>query len=139
MPSDHLPRSDIPFRIRFVSLFCDDHVALSDYYRRAMGLVEIADLRSDIFVALDAGGTTLGFHADAAYDLLGLGDRRDRSGTAVHVTFAVDSDEQVADAAERLVAEGGTLVQGPFDTYYDARQIVVADPEGNVLRVTHQR
>ena len=33
------------------------------------------------------------------------------------------------------------MVETPstFDTYYDARQIVVADPEGNVFRVTYQR
>jgi hypothetical protein len=28
------------------------------------------------------------------------------------------------------------VVQGPFTTYYDARQVVFLDPEDNVLRVT---
>jgi predicted enzyme related to lactoylglutathione lyase len=31
---------------------------------------------------------------------------------------------------------GATVVQGPFTTYYHARQIVYADPEGNIFRVT---
>ncbi len=28
------------------------------------------------------------------------------------------------------------MVKGPFTTYYDARQVVYLDPEGNVFRVS---
>lgn len=30
-------------------------------------------------------------------------------------------------------------VQGPFTTYYDARQVVFTDPEGNVFRISSSR
>jgi uncharacterized glyoxalase superfamily protein PhnB len=45
--------------------------------------------------------------------------------------------EPVPDASvERFTALGATVVKGPFTTYYDARQVVYLDPEGNVFRVS---
>jgi predicted enzyme related to lactoylglutathione lyase len=123
-------------RAILVSVFCRDHVALAGFYRRAFGFGEIEVARSPIFTALDAGGITLGFHADEAYDLLGLADRRGVPPGATHVTIEVGSFEDVDAALGPLLAAGATLVQGPFTTYYDARQLVLLDPEGNVLRVS---
>ena len=123
-------------RAILVSLFCRDHVALAAFYRRAFRFDEIEVARSPIFTALDAGGITLGFHADEAYELLGLADRRGVPPGPTHVTIEVGDFEDVDAALEPLLAAGATLVQGPFTTYYDARQLVLLDPEGNVLRVS---
>jgi uncharacterized glyoxalase superfamily protein PhnB len=123
-------------RAILVSVFCTDHVALADFYARAFGFDEITVARSPIFTALDAGGITLGFHADDAYDLLGLADRRGLPPGPTHVTIEVGSSDDVDAALEPLLAAGATHVQGPFTTYYDARQLVLLDPEGNVLRVS---
>lgn len=123
-------------RAILVSFLCRDHRALADFYARAFGFPEIEVARSPIFTALDAGGITLGFHADEAYDLLGLADRRGAPPGPTHVTVEVGAFDDVDASLEPLLAAGATLVQGPFTTYYDARQLVLLDPEGNVLRVS---
>lgn len=120
---------------QLVSHFCTDHEALAEFYATAFGLEPVEEVASPIFVALDAGGVALGFHADEAHDLLGVADRRGGS-TAHHVTFDLGTAEAVDAAIEPLVALGATLVQGPFTTYYDARQAVLTDPEGNVFRIS---
>jgi catechol 2,3-dioxygenase-like lactoylglutathione lyase family enzyme len=127
------------FSIDVVSVFCRDHEALAAFYMSVMGFEEVAAVRSPIFIGLDAGGATLGFHHDDAYDLLDLADRRSPTGTSVHITFAVGSDEEVEAAVDVISTAGGSILKPPYDSYYDARQIVAADPEGNVFRVTHQR
>lgn len=120
---------------QLVSHFSSDHEALARFYVDAFGFEVIPEVASPIFVALDAGGVALGFHADEAYDLLGVADRRG-GVTAHHVTFDVGTVEAVDSAIEPLVALGATLIQGPFTTYYDARQAVMADPDGNVFRIS---
>lgn len=127
------------FSIDVVSIFCRDHEALAAFYAAVMGFEEVAAVRSPIFTGLDAGGATLGFHHDDAYDLLDLGDHRAPTGTSVHITFAVGSDDEVGTAVGAILAAGGAVLRPPYDSYYDARQNVAADPEGNVFRVTHQR
>jgi len=118
-----------------VSLFCRDHRALAAFYAEAFGFGPVDAVESPIFTALDAGRFVLGFHADEAYDLLGLADQRDQAGNRVHITFDVGSFDDVDAAAPAMVAAGATLVQGPFTTY-DARQVVLTDPEGNVFRIS---
>jgi len=119
-----------------VSMFCRDHRALAAFYAEAFGFGPVDAVESPIFTALDAGRFVLGFHADEAYDLLGLADQRDQAGNRVHITFDVGSFDDVDAAAPAMVAAGATLVQGPFTTYYDARQVVLTDPEGNVFRIS---
>ena len=124
-----------PVVAQLVSFFCQDHLALAGFYREAFGFAEVEEVRSPIFTALAAGGIALGFHADDAYALLGVEDRRGaRAGT--HVTFDLGTAAAVDACVPRLCALGATVVQGPFTTYYDARQVVLVDPEGNVLRVS---
>lgn len=126
---------DRPVAAQLVSFFCRDHLALAAFYRDAFGFEEVTAVRSPIFCALAAGGVALGFHADEAHELLGVADRRGvRGGT--HVTFDLTTAAAVEAAVPRLVALGATLVQGPFTTYYEARQAVLVDPEGNVLRIS---
>jgi len=134
-----------------VSIFCRDHRALAAFYAEAFGFGPVDAVESPIFTALDAGRFVLGFHAEEAYDLLGLADQRDRrdqldepgqpveagqAGNRVHITFDVGSFDDVDEAAPAIAAAGATLVQGPFTTYYDARQVVFTDPEGNVFRIS---
>jgi uncharacterized glyoxalase superfamily protein PhnB len=122
--------------VAVVSIFCADHRALADWYSAVFGFAEITELTSPIFIALDAGGIALGFHHDDAYDLLGLSEERHGRGTKIHVTFDA-GDAAVIDAAPPvLVAGGATVIKGPFTTYYGARQIVFADPEGNIMRLS---
>jgi len=118
------------------SIFCRDHRALADFYVAAFGFPEVETVASPIFIGLDAGHVVLGFHADDAYDLLGLASERGRPGNRIHLTFDVGSFADVDAAADPLVALGATVVQGPFTTYYDARQVVLTDPEGNVFRIS---
>ena len=120
---------------QLVSFLCRDHVALAGFYAAAFGFEAVPAVESPIFVALDAGGVALGFHADEAHDLLGVGERRGGT-TANHVTFDVGSAEAVEASVEDFTALGATVVKGPFTTYYDARQVVYLDPEGNVFRVS---
>ncbi len=121
--------------VQLVSLMCRDHVALAAFYAEAFSLEAVAEVQSPIFTALDAGGVGLGFHADDAFDLLGVAERRGGS-TANHVTFDLGTAAAVDASVDRLVALGATVVKEPFTTYYDARQVVFADPEGNVFRVS---
>lgn len=139
MTGDHPPRDgagQIRARMNLVSIFCADHRALAAWYTATFGLAEIAELSSPLFTALAAGQVALGFHHDDAYDLLGLGQERAAVGTRVHCTFDAGDAAGIDAAAGRLRAAGARLIKEPFDTYYGARQIVFADPEGNVMRLS---
>ena len=122
-------------RVQLVSFLCTDHESLAGFYRDAFGFEVIPEVGSPIFTALDAGGVALGFHAEDAYDLLGIGDRRNVLGPT-HVTIDLGTVDAVEASVERLTDLGASVVQGPFTTYYDARQVVFLDPERNVLRVS---
>ena len=120
---------------QLVSFFCRDHLALADFYATAFGFDRVAEVESPIFVALPAGAGALGSPADEAFDLLAGADRRG-GVAATHVTFDLGTPEAVDASVEAFTALGATVVKGPFTTYYDARQVVFLDPEGNVLRVS---
>ena len=120
---------------QLISIMCADHVALADFYSAAFGFERVAEVESPIFVALAAGGVALGFHADEAFDLLGLADRRGEA-TGNHITFDLGTSDAVEASVGRFTELGATVVQGPFTTYYDARQVVYLDPEGNPFRVS---
>jgi catechol 2,3-dioxygenase-like lactoylglutathione lyase family enzyme len=137
---DAPPPRSAPGTIRasmtLVSIFCTDHRALATWYAATFGFPEIESLSSPLFTALAAGGVALGFHHDDAYDLLDLGGERAPVGTRLHCTFAAGDAAEIDAAAGRLRAAGARLIKEPFDTYYGARQIVFADPEGNVMRLS---
>jgi len=130
--------------ISHVCLFTPDPTTLAAFYTTVFGFPEIAADRSPIFVGLDAGNTKLGFHAHAAYALLNLADReptdpKAEQAVACYFTIEMDQETAVADYADRAVAAGARLIKAPYDTYYNARQSVLADPEGNVFRINHAR
>lgn len=128
-------RTNVRVAVQLFSHFCTDHEALAGFYIEAFGLSPVAEVGSPIFIALDAGNVALGFHAADAYDLLGIADRKG-GVTANHVTFDLGTVAAVDAAVDELIALGATLIQGPFTTYYGARQTVLADPEGNVFRIS---
>jgi catechol 2,3-dioxygenase-like lactoylglutathione lyase family enzyme len=118
-----------------VSIICADHVALAGFYAKVCGFSEITELQSPIFTALQTPSVALGFHAQAAFELLGIDDAGVPSGQ-MHLNFDVGGPDEVIASGESFLAAGATLVKAPFETYYGAFQTVVADPEGNVVRIT---
>jgi uncharacterized glyoxalase superfamily protein PhnB len=131
-----LPVAPIPVSVNLVSIFCADHRGLAEWYGATFGFSEIVALTSPLFIALDAGAVAMGFHHDDAYDLLGLpGERRPR-GTKIHATFDAGDTATIDAALPTLIERGAVVIKEPFTTYYGARQIVFADPEGNIMRLS---
>jgi len=127
-------------RIGHVNLFTPDPERLCRFYADVLGFPEIEVARSPIFRALDGGGIQFGFNAVAAYELLNLSDRqKSDGGVNCYFTIEVSDAETVAALAEKAAALGGQIIKPPYDSYYNARQCVLADPENNVFRVSHQR
>ncbi|MCU1378402.1 MAG: Glyoxalase/bleomycin resistance protein/dioxygenase [Acidimicrobiales bacterium] len=118
------------------SYLCRDHVGLAGFYASAFGWPSIEAVESPIFTALDSGRFAVGFHHDDAHDLLDIGARRDEGGSRMHLTIEVGTFTDVDAAVEPLVRLGATVVKAPFTTYYDARQVVLEDPEGNLFRIS---
>jgi catechol 2,3-dioxygenase-like lactoylglutathione lyase family enzyme len=124
-------------RLAYVNILARDIDALSGFYARLLGFSEIEGHRSPIYRCLDAGGMELGFNAAQAYELLQIEDRRPkgRGPVQVYLTFEVGSPEEVGALAATCAELGGRIVKPPYDTYYNARQAVLEDPDGNVFRV----
>ncbi|MEJ8573796.1 VOC family protein [Microbaculum marinum] len=126
--------------VRDVNLFAADPQRLAAFYSALFGFAEIEAVRSPVFRCLDAGGVRLGFNGPEAYALLDLSDRQAPKGTVgCYVTVELADDAAVDDAATRAVGLGATLIKPPCETYYNAWQCVLADPEDNVFRIQHQR
>jgi predicted enzyme related to lactoylglutathione lyase len=127
-------------RLAYANIIADDIERLSRFYRDVLGLDEIVGHRSPIYRCLDAGGMELGFNARKAYELLGLDDRRadGRAPVRAYFTFEVASREAVDLAAEATLRFGGAVVKAPYETYYNAWQVVLEDLEGNIFRVNHR-
>jgi len=127
-------------RIAYVNLFASNPQRLADFYSRLFGFAEIEAHRSPIYRCLDANGVELGFNAQEAYDLLGIAERNGEDSTAVRAYFTIEMDaaEAVNTIAAAAMEQGGRVIKQPYDTYYNARQAVLEDPEGNVFRVNHR-
>jgi catechol 2,3-dioxygenase-like lactoylglutathione lyase family enzyme len=122
-----------------VSVFCTDLDAVFTFYRDLLALDEVAAVRSPIYRALAVpGGEDLGFHAPPAVEVLEVGHLRPGvPAVSHHPTFHVGSNGRVDALSALAISLGGTLVKGPYLTYYDAWQSVVQDPEGNMFRLNH--
>ncbi|MEM6464211.1 MAG: VOC family protein [Pseudomonadota bacterium] len=118
-----------------VSLFSEDFVALSEFYRDVFDLTENEALRSDVFRGYLSGECMVGFSALAAYEMLSLEPRRAGEGDQTAFTFRFDTKEALDTAVEKAVSRGATLVKAPFMTYYDWYMAVLRDPDGNALRL----
>jgi catechol 2,3-dioxygenase-like lactoylglutathione lyase family enzyme len=124
----------------FVNLFCRDIEAQLAFYRALLNLPEDTHSRSPIYRAVETGAFQFGFHASAAYGLLGLGDRVPAPGEVAPVTgyatFMLDNPSAVDAATEQAVQLGGRVIKRPYATYYKQWQAVLADPEGHVFRLS---
>lgn len=118
-----------------VSLFSEDFVALSEFYRDVFGLPENEGLRSDVFRGYMSGPVMIGFSAPAAYGMLGLEPRREGEGDQTALTFSLPTTEALDAAVDLATARGATLVKSSFMTYYGWYMAVLRDPDGNALRL----
>jgi predicted enzyme related to lactoylglutathione lyase len=123
-----------------VNLFCRDHQRCFGFYQALLGGREVEAQRSPIFRALDFDSFQLGFHADDAVALLEAGPWRAHAGAdqevaAHYPNFNLARAADVDAVAARVAGLGGRVVKGPYRTYYQAWQAVLADPEGHFFRV----
>ena len=125
--------------ISLASFISDDFVALFDFYSATFELPEVEELHSDIFRGADVNGLTLGFSASIVYEMLNIQEWANPSGTTQYLTFEASSDDEVGVLTERAVSHGARLLHDPYETYYNAFQAVLADPDGNVFRINHFR
>ena len=127
--------------LAYVNILARDIDGLSLFYAELFGFPEIEGHRSPIYRCLDAGSVELGFNAPEAYQLLHLAGREPNGAAVVrsYVTIEVKAPEDVEQCASRAVALGGRVLKPAYETYYNAVQCVLEDPEGNVLRVNHRR
>ncbi len=123
----------------FVNLFCRDVDAQFAFYQALLGLPEHAVSRSPIYRALHTDGFQFGFHAQPAYTLLGLEARRPQQAASPvtgYATLMLHTPEAVSTTTARVAGLGGTVVKGPYPTYYGQWQAVLCDPEHNVFRLS---
>lgn len=118
-----------------VSLFSENFIALSEFYRDLFDLPEVEDLRSDVFRGYMSGDVMVGFSAPAAYEMLGLNERQAGENDQTAFTFRCDSKEALESCLEQGLAKGGSLVKAPFMTYYHWYMAVIRDPDGNAIRL----
>ena len=121
--------------LSYVNIFTKNIVSLSGFYRDLFGFEEIPEIRSPIFVGLKTGQTCLGFNAQDAYDLLGLGKFAGPTGVKFLLNIDVDQPEDVDRLVPVAVSMGAQLIKPPYKTYYNWYQAVLLDPEGNVFRI----
>jgi uncharacterized glyoxalase superfamily protein PhnB len=125
--------------ISLCSVIAEDIVALGAFYADTFDLPEVMELRSDIFRGYDVAGVTLGFSATVVYDMLHIADYAPSQGTREYLTFEAATDAEVDELVAKAVANGAEVRHEPYETYYDAWQAVLTDPEGNVFRINHFR
>lgn len=122
------------------NIFCRDVERQMRFYQAIIGWRDVPEWSSPIYRVLERNGVQIGFNDLKAYELLGLAHRKPALGQAFDVTsmltFIVDDRDVVDQMAKRISSLGGEVVQGPFPTYYGHWQLVFADPEGNVARVS---
>jgi catechol 2,3-dioxygenase-like lactoylglutathione lyase family enzyme len=127
-------------RLAYVNILARDIDALSRFYSDVLGFAEIETHRSPIYRCLDANGLEFGFNAPLAYELLNIAPPGDaRAGVATYITFEMGSEEALESALQQAIKLGARVLKPPYDTYYNARQCVLEDPEGNVFRLNYRR
>jgi len=118
-----------------VSLFSEDFIELSEFYRIVFDLTENETLRSDVFRGYMAGQVMVGFSAIAAYEMLGLDPRKMGDGDQTAFTFQIETVAEVDSIVKEAERRGATVMKAPFITYYNWYLAVLRDPDGNAFRV----
>ena len=128
-------------RLAYVNILAKDIDALSSFYMSVFSFREIEGHRSPIYRCLEAGGVELGFNAPLAGELLNIQIRCPErgDGLATYITFEMESVDALEDTFHVALAYGARVLMAPYDTYYNARQCVLEDPEGNCFRINVRR
>lgn len=121
------------------NFFSRDIEAQLRFYQALLGLPEAVHSRSPIYRAVETEHFSFGFHAQPAYDLLGLRPRAPATPPPQplygYPTFMLDGFADVDRVVAQIAALGGRVIQGPYPSYYGQWQAVLADPEDNVFRI----
>jgi Glyoxalase-like domain len=121
-----------------INVFCRDHVRLFEFYRALLDAPEMVEHASPIYRGLQLSGISLGFHDQKAYELLEISDLKPNKASVGHYpTFNFDTKLFVDQQTSLAVSLGAEIRKGPYLTYYNAYQVVLLDPEGNVFRLNH--
>lgn len=118
-----------------VSLFSETFIELSEFYRDLFDLEEVESLRSEVFRGYMSGDVMIGFSALAAYEMLGLEERKPGDGDQTALTLKFTSKEDLETCLARANERGATVVKDPFMTYYHWYMAVLRDPDGNAIRL----
>lgn len=124
-----------------VSYFTRDIDALAGFYAALFGVPFIEAVASPIYRALDFHGTRLGIHALKAYELLEIGDRAIEGSpkpVGTYITCNVGSKAELDAYLAKALSLGAKMLKAPYVSYYNAYQVVLADPDDNMFRLNHQ-
>jgi hypothetical protein len=124
-----------------ISHFARDIVKLSAFYAKLFEVSYIDSVASPIYRALDILGTRLAFHDFKAYALLELSERvavAPVKPVGTYVTFNVAGKPELEALMHHAVQLGARVLKPPYVSYYNAYQVVLADPEDNVFRLNYQ-
>ncbi len=125
-----------------VSYFARDMAALAAFYSALLDAPYTESVSTPIYRGLDIGGNRLGIHDHQAYELLKLDGRHMPDGIkpiGTYITFNLASEAELDTRLARALDLGATLIKGPYTSYYNAYQVVLNDPEGNMFRLNFQR
>jgi len=125
-----------------VSYFARDIDALTTFYTKLFDLQTIDAVASSIYRAVDFHGTRLGIHDFKAYDLLEIGGRKMKGvapkPVSAYITCNVGSREELDARLAQALQLGARVLKEPYISYYNAYQVVLADPEDNMFRINFQ-
>ena len=108
-------------------IYVKDLPSMTAFYNETVGLPVLT--RSDTWVELNAGGSTLGLHAIPPHIAQDIETGPAREATPLKLLFAVSD---IAAESARLRARGVTMIErcwGGLD---------IVDPEGNILGLVTQ-
>jgi len=124
-----------------VSCFTRDIDALANFYATLFEVPFIEAVKSPIYRALDFHGTRLGIHDRKAYELLEISDRVIEGSpkpVGTYITCNVGSRAELDAYLAKALSLGAKVLKAPYVSYYNAYQVVLADPDDNMFRLNFQ-
>ena len=125
----------VQVNLTYVTFLAADVAGLAQFYIDALGLEEVLSSRDHRYREVQAGGTMIGFATQAVRPSINLPEVAP-SGTRSVLTFGVGLAAAVPGAVDKALAAGATLIRAGQDTVFGQFQAVLADPEGNVFRLS---
>lgn len=122
------------------SYFVRDLDRVFNFYGGLFEWPEMVETRTESFRGLFApNGLRVGFHGPEAYELLDVQEPSCRPHNAPSIlTVEVDNEERVNELSALAERLGGRVVKAPYRTFYDVWQVVLADPEENLVRLNYR-